>query len=228
MAGARPTTNEKTLDDAPEAKPPVLSYDGLMRFVACGFAGCPLPDRHRGLCQPVIVKRGPQRASKGVTARRPSAYINRAPLVVKEKNPYAGARIMTGESHQASHLPEWAGSAPCRDEREDVILHFKSKAEVAAAFAAERSAAAAWEALGRSEACTTSLYGTSASGAKGTVVVSPECPPSSPDLNDLSTNRGDGSPKHHASRAALLASPASPLGKPRLSHDWTPLLTVQC
>lgn len=109
----------------------------------CGNFGCPLPNLHKGLCQPQIGKRGARKADGRRCGRAPTAYIDRQVPVLK---PEPKKIVLIGPDHQISDacLPDF-GSAQSVD-RGCVQLHFDSKAAIQRLFEEEKHAALAWAA----------------------------------------------------------------------------------
>jgi len=110
----------------------------------CGNFGCTLPNLHRGLCRPVIGKRGSRNAPARSAGRMPTSYVQR--VVPKPKKPERKL-VPVGTDHQVHGLPQWCtGVCDAAYNRGDELLAMETKRAIQAAFTAEREAAAAWEA----------------------------------------------------------------------------------
>jgi len=119
------------------------------RSPVCGNFGCPLPNLHKGLCQPKIAKRSARNvlrlASEGRRERLPTAYLERTVvscLPQPKAKPVPMGPLHQLEEHQ---LPQWR-TGPSDEDRGDQLVGFSSKEDVQAAFAREKLAAAAWAA----------------------------------------------------------------------------------
>ena len=114
----------------------------------CGNFGCPLPNLHKGICQPLLATRS-CRSDVRNKQRQPTSYLQ------KRKAPQEGKPkpkiVPIGPTAQVDALPEWR-CGPCIDaDRGDALLRLDTKAEIQACFRLEKEAAAAWEALDRDD-----------------------------------------------------------------------------
>lgn len=137
------------------AAPTAFQLDGLLldatphthmpKVSVCGNFGCMLENLHRGLCQPVISKRGKRNAISRLPSRAPTSYVQRV-VPAKPKKPERKL-VQLGENHQVEELPTCCG-AVCEAEysRGDVLIALDTKDAVQATFSSEKKDAAAWEA----------------------------------------------------------------------------------